>query len=611
MNVIGKGVAVFAMVLAINGASSCLLAEALNAATGEPAIMGPVWGEQGAWQTKIQQVFDPESRTLLRRMYSVWDPAPWRNLDFVWTPDKPAADRPGRISGTGHLVWRVRDKPSYDRSSVFAEYRGAIRNGRIEGHGSYLDATGLMYEGEWKGGLIHGQGTLKLPSGDEYVGQFRSGRAHGVGRYIDVTGEIYEGPFVAGLRHGRGTTTLPNGRTYTSRWTNGKEGETSRLVRLAQGPGTGLPGSADDIRIGILVDKKFPAAPREVEQGDLLYAVSNTANGLSIMPEDKRLMSIWKEGGEIQLTPDEELGAEDEYGVVSKSKGQIVPLKIVIEVRNRSAFPVIATGVYLDVRSSVTDTQPAIQLAVGPINECAGRPFYRPKFRLENFGWGVAEQAMLRFDLMNPASPNRPSSSLQSLSLGRIEGIAEVDLEFMLRSAGANIAALSSAAKNGITCRKPKSLRSCLQDLKTNGTFGSLGEKVALSENFVVMRPTGRLEYSWREASGTARQAASPFTATLPLAFLRQEVECGEGAGREPITAVAQQLRLDASNYRVPLSFRASIPAGRTSQLTLPIKAEKSSAHHFTVVLQLSDGREIRSQPVNLLYYVPRWFRGS
>jgi hypothetical protein len=610
MSSIGKLLSISVIVLAISTvSSSCLLAGERNAIAGDPEIAGPAWGGQGAWRTKIQQVFDPASRTLSRRMYTIWDPAPWRNLDFVWTPDSPAADRPGRVSGNGHLIWRIKDKPTYDRSAVFAEYRGAIRNGRIEGHGTYLDATGLMYEGEWKGGLMHGRGTLKLPGGDEYAGQFRTGAANGMGRYIDVTGETYEGPFVKGLRRGRGTTTLPSGRTYTSHWINGKEGETSRLVRLAQGTGAGLPGSADDIRIGILVDKKFPAARREVEPGDLLYAVSNTANGLSIRPEDARLMSMWKEGGEIQLTPDEEQGVEDEYGVLSKSKGQIVPLKLVIEVRNRSAFPVTATGAYLDVRSSVTDTQPAIQLAVGPIGECAGLPFYRPKFRLENFGWGAAEQATLRFDLMTPAS--RPLSASQSLSLGRIEGKAEVDLEFMLRSAGANVGSLSRAAKDGIMCRRPKSLQTCLQDLKANGTFGSLGEKVALSESFVVMKPTGRLEYSWRDASGTSRRAASPFTATLPLAFLRQEVECGEGAGREAITAVAQQLRLDASNYRVPVSFRTSIPAGRTSQLILPIKAGKSSVHDFKVVLQLSDGREIRSQPVNLLYYVPSWFGGS
>jgi hypothetical protein len=575
--------------------------------TGDPEIAGPASAEQGAWRTRIQQVFDPATRTLSRLMYTMWDPEPSRDLDFVWTPDRPSVDKPGRISGAGHLVWRIKGKPSYEQSSVFAAYRGTIRNGRIDGRGTYLDHTGLFYEGEWRSGLVQGGGTLKLPGGDEYIGQFRAGKANGMGRYIDVTGEIYEGPFVSGRRHGRGTTTLPNGRTYSSLWINGEESERSRFVRVAQGPGVNLPGSGDDIRIGILVDKRLPRGARELEPGDLLYAIANTPNGLAIRPEDERLMSMWKSGGEIQLTPDEETALE--YGVLSKTKGQSVPLTLVIEVRNRSASSVAATGAYLDVRSSVTDTQPAIQLVVGPIDECSALPLYRPKFALENFGWGAAEQATLRFGLINPASSNRQSSSAQSLSLGRIDRTARVDLDSMLRSAGVKVAFLSGNAK-GLLCRKPKSLQACLQDLKASGTFGSLNDKVTLNENnFVVIGATGRLEYSWRDARGASRQASSPFTVTMPLTFLRQDNECGEGGAREPITATPQQLRLDASNYRVPVSFRATIPAGRTSQLTLPVKAAKSSEHDFTMVLQLSDGREIRSQPINLLYYVPSWFR--
>ena len=247
-------------------------------------------------------------------------------------------------------MWLIKGKPSYDPSSIFATYRGTMRDGRLDGRGSYLDQTGLYYEGEWRRGLVQGAGTLKLPGGDEYVGQFRASKANGTGRYIDVTGETYEGPFVAGQRHGRGKTTLPNGRSYNSLWSNGEESERSRLVRVAQsGPGAVVPGGTDDIRIGILVDKNFQS--RKTEQGDLLYTVSNTPNGLAIRPEDERLMSMWKGGGPIQLTPDEESGGEDS-GVLSKSEGQIVPLMLAIQVRNRSTFPVTATGVYLDVRGA-------------------------------------------------------------------------------------------------------------------------------------------------------------------------------------------------------------------------------------------------------------------
>ena len=118
----------------------------------DPKISGPSRAEKGAWKTKSQSVFDPVTRSLSRRLYTVWDAEPSRDLDFSWTPDDLAKDKPGRISGTGHLVWQFRDKPNYDRASIRTEYRGELRDGRLNGHGVYLDYTGLLYEGEWHSG---------------------------------------------------------------------------------------------------------------------------------------------------------------------------------------------------------------------------------------------------------------------------------------------------------------------------------------------------------------------------------------------------------------------------------------------------------------------------
>src|SRR5918912_1239587 len=87
----------------------------------DPAIGGPTPTEPGQWRTKVQQVFDAATRTLSRRIYQIWDPEPSRDLDFVWTPDHPAADKPGRSNGSGHLIWRLKGNPAYDRSAIRAE----------------------------------------------------------------------------------------------------------------------------------------------------------------------------------------------------------------------------------------------------------------------------------------------------------------------------------------------------------------------------------------------------------------------------------------------------------------------------------------------------------
>jgi hypothetical protein len=581
----------------------------------DPAVAGPSASGPGAWLTRIQQVFDPATRTLSRRVYTIWDPEPSRDLDFVWTPDHPSSDKPGLINGTGHLVWRIKGKPSYDQSSVFAQYRGDMRNGRPHGYGSYLDNTALSYDGEWKAGLFHGRGTLKLPSGDEYVGSFRAGKANGMGRYIDVTGEMYEGPFAAGHRHGHGTTTLPTGRTYRSAWSNGKESEVSRLVRVAQGPGTRLPGGADDIRIAITLDKRLPPSSRtgtpEIQKGDLWYSVSNAASGLLIRPGKKRLMSMWKEGGEIQLHSDEENKNFDDFGVLSLVKGQLVPLNLIIEVQNRSPGPIQISGAFVNVDASTTDLQPALQMSQeSAFGDTTMDGYYRPFYFVENFGWSAAKDATLQFTFVSPTNSARKSASKQTHSLGSLERSIKVDFEPHLLAAGVDVDALKRNDTEGFQCRSNTRL-GCLREVKATGVFGPLTELLTLDEVGIVVGVSGQLEYVWEDHAGRAKKASSPFNIRLPLGALKTEVESGEGGAREVISKATQRLRLDATNYRIPISYAANVAAGRTSRLVLPIEAEKSSVHDFNIVIQLADGRVVRSRPINLLYYRPRWLATS
>jgi hypothetical protein len=578
----------------------------------DPEISGPAWSEPGAWRTKVQQVFDPATRTLSRRMYTILDLEPSRDLDFVWSPDQASADKPGKITGKGHLVWRIKGRPTYDPSSVFAEYRGSLRDGLIEGRGTYLGHHGLWYEGEWKTGRMHGHGTLKLPGGDEYVGQFRAGKANGAGRYVDVTGEIYEGPFVDGRRQGSGRTTLPNGRSYESLWANGREAETSRFIRLAQGPGVPLPGGADDIRIGITVDKKLPTSSRtedpDLRTGDFWYEVSNGDKGLSIRPANKRLMSIWKNGGEIQLLPREENKNFDNFGVVSLVKGQLVPLNLTLEVQNRSTSQAGISGLFIDVSSSASDLQPAIQMSKLSAFDTSmgGDTYYQPYVFVENFGWSAAKEAKLRFAYSKAST--KPTTFPETLSLGSIDKTAKADFETHLQSAGVNLDVLKANSTDGFRCSSTSDRSKCLRQIKAKGGFGSLTDFLFLDDADLVVRIVGILDYTWDDNTGKERKASSPFSIKLPLGVLKQDLEVGEGGSREIVTRKAQQLKLDAASYRIPVTFATTLAPGRTSRLILPIDAEKSSVHDFKIIVQLSDGREIKSRPINLQFYRPKYF---
>lgn len=591
---------------------AAVLAASRDDAIVDPQIAGPPSVESGVWRTRTQPLFDPVTHTLIRRMYTVWDAMPSRNLDFVWIPKSVRDDKEGKINGVGRLIWRLKGKPAYDRSSIFAEYRGSMKDGRAEGRGHYSDATGISYEGDWRNGLMDGAGTITFLGGDEYVGEMRAGKANGRGRYIDVTGEIFEGTFVDGERDGIGTTTLPNGSNYRSKWVRGKETADSRQLRLAQLGGRVAQGTTDDVRIGISVNRT------RAEEGDLLYAASSNGSRLLIEPANKRLMSMWKGGGEIQLSDNED-GNGNEYGVFSFSRGELVPLTLVLEVENRSSRPMQAVGAYLAVASSTSDLQPAIQLHRNyeESTVCAAAQF-RPKFRAENFGWSAAQQATMHFAFTSPNVSGRPRTLNITKRLGNIAQKVDVDLEPELRAAGVNTAALKARSHSGFACT-PRSgsgdadairgaAAACLQQIKASGVFGSIAAQVGLDDLDIYVNAAGTLDYTWQDSKGARQTASSPYNVKLALGHIKIEAECGEGGEHDVIAARALSFRLDQSGYRLPIAFQRTLPAARTSRFTLTIDAPKSSHHDFTLVLRLADGREISSRPIDLTYYRPSWF---
>ena len=57
-------------------------------------------------------------------------------------------------------------------------------------------SNGDKYEGEWKDGELHGQGTLTWSSGEKYVGEFKNDKEWNTTEY-DKNGNII-GKFVNG-----------------------------------------------------------------------------------------------------------------------------------------------------------------------------------------------------------------------------------------------------------------------------------------------------------------------------------------------------------------------------------------------------------------------------
>jgi len=65
-----------------------------------------------------------------------------------------------------------------------------------------LPEIGLVYKGECKNGLAHGQG--EASGRDKYSGAFKKGYPDGKGIYEWTSGEVYDGSWKKGMRHGQG-----------------------------------------------------------------------------------------------------------------------------------------------------------------------------------------------------------------------------------------------------------------------------------------------------------------------------------------------------------------------------------------------------------------------
>jgi hypothetical protein len=375
-----------------------------------------------------------------------------------------------------------------------------------------------------------------------------------------------------------------------------------------------------------------------VEQA-LGYVTNNTDKRLEIRPGNSRLMAMWKGNAEIQLTSREEeveniLLPEVSYGVFSYAKILLPSVDITVEVQNRATRPIQITNAYLDVAQSVTDMQPAIQISIGNDEYCVSTRYHRsysPKLTFENYGWGRAQNARIRYSFIDPSSNAIPASLSETRTIGNIDKTAAVNFESDLKASSVDTARLALQAKvcpptgsgscsDGFRCSSADNKldeKACLREIGGASLFGSLADKVRISgvgpygnddAGNIVTTVAGVLEYDWTDAAGTVHNRASPFRERLWLGRVNFGVECGDGASVKRPAQSPLKLKLDQSGYRISVPIKEAVPAGRTTRYSLLLNSARSSQHDFVVALQLADGRTIRSRPINLTYFYPAWF---
>ncbi len=106
-----------------------------------------------------------------------------------------------------------------------AKYEGGWKDGKPHGEGTMTYANGAKYEGGWKDNTLHGQGTMTYVNGDKYEGAWKDGQKNGQGQgtMTYANGDKYEGGFKDGQRNGQGTMTYPGGDKYEGAWKDGQK----------------------------------------------------------------------------------------------------------------------------------------------------------------------------------------------------------------------------------------------------------------------------------------------------------------------------------------------------------------------------------------------------
>jgi hypothetical protein len=608
-----RALTLVALALLTLGATADPVERVADAPWGNPGLAIPASGD-GQWRERTQLVWDDGAGRLTRRAYRIWDALPASDQEFLWQPDNADSARPGAVTGHGTLLWRHRGAPSYDESATIATYRGELRDGRAQGMGNYRHCSGLSYRGEWQEGLMHGQGRLLMPNGDEYVGGFVHGRRGGEGVYVDAQGNTYRGRFAADLRDGEGTVVGADAVAYSARFRAGTEIAGTR-VALPSGQRRGYVFAADypvvdDVRIGVVVERQL--ATEDAETVPLSYTSASDGETLRIFPDDPRLLDVWHGRAEIQLTDREEGYHEDIEEMRRKSPipmalefdGHLVrfdPLGIIFTLQNRSSQSMRVVGAFLDIADSTAALQPLIRVSTGLLNSCSlpeGVNF-KAGFQLENHGWTAAENARVTLTFAN-ADGSRTRGSV-TRDLGTLKTAAKVGLDEDLKAAGVQIARLNAKR---FSCSSEDNA-SCERELAASRLLGSLGDLVWLDEDDFYINARGTLDYDWRDAQGALHHQTSPFTARLLVGRKATELECGEGGLPTLVRQQAFNFELGRRDYRVPVPIRGDVAAGATGRWRVKLDAKQSSMHQFRFVLQLADGREVASRPLQLLFVRP------
>jgi hypothetical protein len=551
--------------------------------------------EQGAWSERVQIIYQPESRSVVRAKVRVWDAEPEKHLDFVWEPGPGAAlAADGTVSGEGKLIWRVRGSASYDPKTIYSLYSGEMRDGRPNGHGRLSLRSGEVLEGNFVDGRLDGSGVHVDAAGNRLEGTFKAGIPHGEGRLATTTGEIFTGSFVGGVKHGKGVTRLPGGTSYVSEWTMGKE--SGRPAVLADGTVGGLlkaqSGGGDAGRVEISVAVEPRMTQQATDEGGVAYEHLVREEDIAIYPADQEMRDLWNGTREVNTYS---------TGIFYDRDWEYAPAFVEVELGTTDGKPAKLGKLELQVASSDAYRKPMLSLV-----QHAGCVGFRPSFSIKNDGWGQARDMQMNLKFTG-SEPGGPESRVFSRPVGSFDNGIDVAIKDVLAEAGVDTGALESKR---FSCQSMDSINVCKSQVFNEVGFGEVADYI-WGDDKLNTTAIGTLDYNWADDDGNIHQASEAFRIDISMAVIEvpNEAECGAGFGGSPQALRFQDVRfpIGKKDYVVDMPVRGNKNVtSYTARLKMQSDPAMSSFHTFNVAASFADGSVKKSKPVTFYFLKPR-----
>ncbi len=131
----------------------------------------------------------------------------WLGLEFINLDQYAGEWKDGMMNGQGTFTWPNGEK-----------YVGEWKDNNKHGQGMHIFPDGKKHIGEWRDNYKNGHGVTTWSNGTNWVGEWRDGMMNGHGTITWANGEKYVGEWKEDKKHGRGTNISPGGTKYVGEW---------------------------------------------------------------------------------------------------------------------------------------------------------------------------------------------------------------------------------------------------------------------------------------------------------------------------------------------------------------------------------------------------------